>query len=298
MNKPRVTGVTEKGFQVMVEESDYESGKHLEETIAYIACVEGTFTFAGRTFEFGRVKMKNEDWSVVQLSEPVPEPLLFGQVMTYKGNSGVNLRYDYKEDGEFKMKMHEDSCGKADGKHHTEVIGWLVVGSLDKRTEIKQTSGGDEAEQNGCPEGYSASTTHTIDTVTTCSNDNRIDHVCHASAGTPCTFDECTALCNEDETCKFFFSHGAGHCSLYTNCDESRVPNQAGTTCAKVAGEAGGLSTNTETSSYSIATTFIKPAQDTILLLLAIFGVISTTHMIMNQLCRSKASYTTINLEV
>merc|ERR1719262_672112 len=128
--KPRVRQVSSNGFEVHLEETGTgKTGYHTMEVVGWVAARAGRWTIDGQVYDFGSLTMEDMDSYQVTV-DPLTNPLLFGQIMTYAGTHPVNLRYNTKSGTGFTLRMDEDGCGDGDNGHMPETVGYMAIGDV------------------------------------------------------------------------------------------------------------------------------------------------------------------------
>jgi len=128
--KPRVRQVSSNGFEVHLEETGTgKIGYHTMEVVGWVAARAGRWTIDGQVYDFGSLTMEDMDPYQVTV-DPLTNPLVFGQIMTYAGTHPVNLRYTTKSGTGFTLRMDEDGCGDGDNGHMPETVGYMAIGDV------------------------------------------------------------------------------------------------------------------------------------------------------------------------
>lgn len=153
--KARVQSINRRGFFVNYEHghpSQVMNGQHPAEDIAWIATDLSTFVYAGRTFDFSRIGMRNPNHARFHHESyggPLVNPGAFGQIMSKNGHDPANLRAELLTITGSKLYMHEDQCGSGDWNHVHETVGLMTISGGDGYDLVL---GGNGAKT--CPAGF------------------------------------------------------------------------------------------------------------------------------------------------
>ncbi|MEM9147014.1 MAG: Ig-like domain-containing protein [Pseudomonadota bacterium] len=153
----RVRNVTETGFELQMDEWGYLNGRHLTETVGWLAVSAGTHRLGdGRVISAGSTEsgtgLTNETFDAGFASAPI----VLGQVTSVRDPETVALRLDAVTASGFAHRLQEAEA--EDGKHLDEELAWIAVeagagaldaghvtGGVDHRRRDVEFDGFDEA---------------------------------------------------------------------------------------------------------------------------------------------------------
>ncbi|MBM2578100.1 hypothetical protein JQC91_17470 [Jannaschia sp. Os4] len=121
----RIRDVTEAGFEFQIDEWDYKDGRHVEETVGWLAVTEGTHTLStGQTVVAGRAEV-GTDVSTQAFGTALEDAVVLSEVASSEDAGAVALRTrDVTRDG-FSLRLQEEEA--ADGVHADEAVDWIAV---------------------------------------------------------------------------------------------------------------------------------------------------------------------------
>ncbi|MEM6974497.1 MAG: LamG-like jellyroll fold domain-containing protein [Pseudomonadota bacterium] len=122
----RIRNVTDQGFEYQFDEWDYLDGRHMKETVSWIAVSAGTHELeGGQTVSAGRASAQDETSETVALSGFDSGPMVFTQVSSDNGASAVTSRVTGTSSDSFDFLMQEEEAN--DGEHAEETVDWIAL---------------------------------------------------------------------------------------------------------------------------------------------------------------------------
>ena len=123
----RVRNVTDEGFEFQIDEWDYLDGKHLVETIGWMALSEGTHTLAdGRTVVAGSGSVGTQ-FTEQGFGTELVDAVVFAEVSSVADPAAVTTRIRDVDATGFAVQLQEEEG--ADGVHDTESVDWIAIES-------------------------------------------------------------------------------------------------------------------------------------------------------------------------
>lgn len=121
----RVQNVTDTGFQFKMEEWDYLDGRHIKETVSWMAVTEGTHQMAdGRTIVAGSSSGDHRAKAVDMGNGFDEAPVVFAQVASHRGGDTVTTRLDAVDADSFVFRLQEE---ERKGTHVREQVDWIAI---------------------------------------------------------------------------------------------------------------------------------------------------------------------------
>jgi subtilisin family serine protease len=125
----RQRDVSMSGTQVRVQEEEAR-GKHLAETVGYIAAEPGASSLSGVSFEADRTSDSVTDtWSRLEFTSSYDTPQFLADMQTFDGSDSAGLRYRQLSNTDVEVKVEEERSADTETDHTTEVVGYFVLGS-------------------------------------------------------------------------------------------------------------------------------------------------------------------------
>ena len=125
----RQRDVSAAGTQVRVQEEEAR-GRHLAETIGYIAVAAGSTVIDGTEFELGRTAdTVTDSWHGIGFHRNHASPRFFADMQTFDGSDSAGLRYRNLSNTDVEVKVEEERSADTETDHTTEVVGYFVLGS-------------------------------------------------------------------------------------------------------------------------------------------------------------------------
>lgn len=126
----RVRNVTRTGFQLRLEEWDYQNRSHTFETLAYVAAEPGRHSVGGMTIEAGSMTGGDARRSK-QFSQPFGKaPVVMAQVAsTFNGKAVVTRVSDVRK-GDFSVRLQEQESRMRAGRLHGNETVHFIAFSL------------------------------------------------------------------------------------------------------------------------------------------------------------------------
>lgn len=121
----RVRNVTDSGFEFQIDEWDYLDGKHVAETVSWLAASAGDHMLAsGQRIVVGRSLAADEALSRVALSH-FDGGTVLAQVSSAAGREAVTTRISGVASDGFDLHLQEQEA--ADGLHAAETVDWIAL---------------------------------------------------------------------------------------------------------------------------------------------------------------------------
>lgn len=122
---PRLRDVGADQFELRVEEWRYLDGRHLTETVGYVAADPGASELAdGTLFETGRVRT-DHGWASVSFASSFDRaPVVFSNEQTVEGSQPVVTRNRDVSASGAAIRLQEEEAG---GWHREEDVGYLAI---------------------------------------------------------------------------------------------------------------------------------------------------------------------------
>ncbi len=123
----RVRNVTANSFQVQIDDWDYLSPAHTEETVSYLVIESGRYVLEdGRVLEAGNAVGVDHNFTTVSFDTAfAAAPVVLSQVVTTNGGAAVVTRQQSVGAGSFQLRVQEEQA--ADGTHAAETLGWVAI---------------------------------------------------------------------------------------------------------------------------------------------------------------------------
>ncbi len=136
---PRTRNVGNSSFQFKLHEEDNSS--HSNETVAYIAMTQGSFSYNGDNFKSGLTSNSvTHNWYTVNFSSSFSNPGFLASFDTYDGGDVCALRHRNLNTDNVQIKVEEEQWLDSEVSHTTEAIGWLVFSTSSASNLAAQTA--------------------------------------------------------------------------------------------------------------------------------------------------------------
>jgi len=113
------------GFQVRVEEDTSCDGRHVTETIGWLAVESGVYVVDGKKIIAGTTTADHQWKQVTFPSSFSDTPVIVAVIMTENGGDNCHIDLRNPSASGFQVRVEEDvGC---DGPHTTETIGWIAL---------------------------------------------------------------------------------------------------------------------------------------------------------------------------
>ena len=121
----RIRNIDQKGFEVRLQEWDYQDGNHAAETFSYIVMEKGTFALNnGAKVEAGSFN-GSSSFQKINLQQPYNfTPVILSQVITENATAAVTGRISNVNQTSFEYMLQEQEKNSA--AHPTETIGYIA----------------------------------------------------------------------------------------------------------------------------------------------------------------------------
>lgn len=124
----RIRKITKKGFEIQLDEWDYQDGEHSLEHVFFLAMVPGIYELNGVLVEAGRISQVDHGWKPHQFEANFSAPpIILPQVSSYRGPAAVTKRLAKVSNTGFLVRVQEEE--KADGRHVKEQIDYVALQS-------------------------------------------------------------------------------------------------------------------------------------------------------------------------
>jgi PKD repeat protein len=121
----RIRNIDQQGFEVRLQEWDYQDGSHASETFSYIVMEKGTFTLAnGSKVEAGSFNGTTSLQQVTLQQTYDYAPIILSQVITANEADAVTGRISNVLQSSFAYKLQEQETTST--SHTTETIGYIA----------------------------------------------------------------------------------------------------------------------------------------------------------------------------
>ncbi|MEP5760215.1 MAG: M10 family metallopeptidase C-terminal domain-containing protein [Litoreibacter sp.] len=144
----RIRNVTDTGFEFQVDEWDYLDGRHMTETVSWLAGSEGTHTLSdGSVVEFGKTNVSDNEEHNVKLNGFDDKPLIFAQLTGDQEERALTHRLDDigVNDFDFRLQAEEDSSGVR--KYEEEDLFWAAF-DIAEDSDIFSSAGTTAVDHN------------------------------------------------------------------------------------------------------------------------------------------------------
>lgn len=124
----RVRNVTDDGFEFQIDEWDYLNGKHIKETVSWMAVESGTYTLTdGSIISAGSTRADEKYTSVSFDTDAFSEaPVVLAQATNNRNKTAVNDRIDDVDLDGFKVKLKpQEADAGTDLKK--EALDWIAI---------------------------------------------------------------------------------------------------------------------------------------------------------------------------
>ncbi len=122
----RIRNVTDDGFEVRLEEWEFQDGVHAAETLHWIAVEAGTHTLeSGLVVAAGSETDVDGSFGTVDFGTDFGSaPVVFSQVATQNETSAVVTRQRRTDNDSFQVSLDEEEAGN---RRVDETVGWIAV---------------------------------------------------------------------------------------------------------------------------------------------------------------------------
>ena len=139
----RVRNVTTSGFEVQFDEWDYLDGSHVNETVGYIAALEGAHNWGGLSVVAGSVANVNQSWRTANFPASfTTTPIIVSQQVSDNEASATAVRVRNISASSFQLQLEEEEA--ADGIHPDERVNFIAVeagiGEFEGRSLLAATT--------------------------------------------------------------------------------------------------------------------------------------------------------------
>jgi hypothetical protein len=123
----RIRNLTSTGFEIRIQEWDYQNGIHQAESASYLVMEAGRHVLPnGTVIEAGSTLVTNQVLHNVKFSTAFSGvPIVLTQVSSQSNGAAVVARLGGVKDYGFGLQMQEQES--ADGIHSSERIGWIAI---------------------------------------------------------------------------------------------------------------------------------------------------------------------------
>lgn len=124
----RVRNVTRTGFQVKIDEWDYQDGEHTLETVSYLAAEPGRHALGGVTIEAGAMN-GGADWSrVTYAGQFGAAPVVLAQIASDFDGATVTTRIRNIHKTGFDVRLQEQEANEVAGRRHgQETVHYIAL---------------------------------------------------------------------------------------------------------------------------------------------------------------------------
>ncbi len=125
----RIRRVTDKGFQVRVQEEEAADYVHAAESIGYIAITTGLGNQAGSKFEVGLTPnaVTHLPFNIDFSQNFSSAPLFFSSMQTVNGGDAATIRYRSLTQNRARIFLEEERSLDREIAHNPEVVGYLAM---------------------------------------------------------------------------------------------------------------------------------------------------------------------------
>jgi hypothetical protein len=122
----RVSNLDSRGFDVQVQEWDYENGRHQQESLSYLVMERGSYKLAdGTRIEAGRFETDKTDFRSVKFKQSFRKtPVVIAAVSTFNGSETVSGRIQNVTTSGFQYRLQEQEANVQ--SHITETISFMA----------------------------------------------------------------------------------------------------------------------------------------------------------------------------
>ncbi len=121
----RIRNITTKGFEVRLQEWDYQDGIHVEEDVSYIVLDEGIHTLEdGTKIEAGTFLASNRFKNIYLAQSYDSTPVILTQIITENETDAVVGRIRKSSQTQFQYKLQEQELNKR--SHGKETMGYIA----------------------------------------------------------------------------------------------------------------------------------------------------------------------------
>jgi hypothetical protein len=122
----RVRGVTETGFEIKIDEWDYLDGKHVLETVGWVAIQAGRHELRNGLVIEAQSAHGDTAWTGQKFeSRHDGTPVVFAQAASYEDAAAVTTRLRSVSADGFQFRLQEEE--RADDRHAVERVDWIAV---------------------------------------------------------------------------------------------------------------------------------------------------------------------------
>lgn len=126
----RIRNVTDKTFQLQLQEPNYRDGRHTKESVSYVVMEAGDWAFANGARISAGTQVSNtltsRGFDSVALEDFRDTPAILSQVQTANGGDWVTTRMRNQSNNGFQLAMQEEEALNKGG-HANETIGWVAL---------------------------------------------------------------------------------------------------------------------------------------------------------------------------
>ena len=123
----RLRNVSPSGFEVQLEEWNYQNGWHPVETVGYVVVDAGEHVMPnGQRLIVGSVETDDEDWKAVSFFPYAKPPAVVARSQTYYGNSAIVTRVENVSEDSFVVRIQEEEA--EDHLHNSEEVAYMALG--------------------------------------------------------------------------------------------------------------------------------------------------------------------------
>ena len=125
----RVRNISTNGFELRMQEQEFNTQSHTTETISYIAWEPSSGTVDGLTFEVNKTddKINHKLQTIVYNGTFMNAPVFLADMQTTDGGDTANVRWQDKDPYGVDVKIVEEQSGDSETSHTTEVVGYMVL---------------------------------------------------------------------------------------------------------------------------------------------------------------------------
>ena len=165
----RVKNRTATGFDVRLDEWDYQDDAHSAETVTFMVVERGRHTLpGGKVLEAGTVELTGSSFSTVDFKQIIPTaPIVVSQIVSTNGSMAASSRSQNVSNSSFEIQLEvEEANGSADSSESVDYIaveqGMVTVAGYD--IHVKKVSPVDERNKLVALNEYSMlfAGTHTV----------------------------------------------------------------------------------------------------------------------------------------
>ncbi|OEU84091.1 MAG: hypothetical protein BA873_07935 [Desulfobulbaceae bacterium C00003063] len=124
----RVRNISTNGFELKMQEQEFNTQSHTTETISYIAWEPSSGTVDGLTFEVNKTddKINHKLQTIVYNGTFMNAPVFLADMQTTDGGDTANVRWQDKDPYGVDVKIVEEQSGDSETSHTTEVVGYML----------------------------------------------------------------------------------------------------------------------------------------------------------------------------